>query len=112
MSAGAIEQLQDNQSRPIKPLAAKIRLKAIELTSRIEADPQKLFSDVVDDNAAQQSNRPGLLSDGETISFAMLADRINRYARWAPRAGIRKSGKYREMDSKACAGIVGGQIRL
>jgi fatty-acyl-CoA synthase len=91
MSAGAIELSQDNQPRQARPSAAKIWLKAIELTSRIETDPQRLFPDVVEDHAARQPERPALLSDSETLSYGILANRINRYARWALRAGI-KSG--------------------
>jgi fatty-acyl-CoA synthase len=89
MSAGAIEPSQDNQPRQAKPSAAKTWLKAIELTSRIEDDPRQLFSDVVENHAALQPDRPALLSDRETLSYGMLADRINRYARWALRAGIK-----------------------
>ena len=67
MSAGAIELSQDNEPRQVKPSAAKIWLKAIELTSRIEADPRRLFSDVVEVHAARQPDRPGLLSDSENF---------------------------------------------
>src|ERR1700760_1486704 len=89
MSADAIEMTQDNPPRQARPSAAKIWLKAIELTSRIETDPQRLFSDVVEDHAARQPDRPALLSDHETMSYGMLAGRINRYARWAQRTGIK-----------------------
>jgi fatty-acyl-CoA synthase len=87
MSAGALPQ--DAPERPAKPSTAKIWLKAIELTSRIEAAPQQLFSDVIELHAASQPDRPALLSDKETFSYGMLADRINRYARWALQAGIK-----------------------
>ncbi len=89
MSADAIDMSQDNQPRQAKPSAAKTWLKAIELTSRIETDPQQLFSDLVEGHAARQPDRPALLSDRETFSYGMLADRINRYARWALRTGIK-----------------------
>lgn len=71
-----------------KPSAAKIWLKAIELTARIEAEPTRLFADVIDDWAARQPDQPALISDQETLSYAQLAARINRYARWALAAGI------------------------
>ena len=89
MNAGVIEQPTDRTRRRGKPSAAKSWLKAIELTSRIEANPDRLFADVVEDWAARQPERPGLISDTETFSYRTLAERINRYARWALSAGIK-----------------------
>ena len=71
-----------------KPSAAKSWLKAIELTSRIETNPHRLFADVVDEWAERQPERPALLSDRETLSYRALAGRVNRYARWALSKGI------------------------
>jgi fatty-acyl-CoA synthase len=71
-----------------KPSAAKSWLKAIELTSRIEADPAKLFADVIEDWSRREPDRPALVSETETLSYRALANRINRYARWALSAGI------------------------
>src|SRR5271154_4878779 len=71
-----------------KPSAAKAWLKAIELTSRIEPNPQRLFADIVDDWTARQGDRPALMSDGESLTYRALSERINRYARWALEAGI------------------------
>jgi fatty-acyl-CoA synthase len=71
-----------------KPSAAKSWLKAIELTSRIEADPFRLFADVVEDWSQRAPDRAALISEAETFSYRALADRINRYARWALSAGI------------------------
>src|SRR6201996_3350937 len=80
------------QSLPrAKPSAAKAWLKAIELTSRIEPNPQRLFADILDDWAERQGDRAALVSDRETLSYRVLAERINRYARWALATGI-KSG--------------------
>jgi fatty-acyl-CoA synthase len=89
MNAGVIELSKDSRPQPGKPSAAKSWLKAIELTSRIEAAPHRLFADIVEDHAARQPDRPALLSDMETFSYRALADRINRYARWALSAGIK-----------------------
>jgi fatty-acyl-CoA synthase len=72
-----------------KPSAAKAWLKAIELTARIEADPHRLFADIVEELAARQGERPALASDGGTFTYRALAERINRYARWAIAAGIK-----------------------
>jgi fatty-acyl-CoA synthase len=88
MSAGVIEPSADHRQRRAKPSAAKSWLKAIELTSRIEADPRRLFADVVEDWAARQPDHPGLISETETFSYRALAERINRYARWALSAGV------------------------
>ena len=73
-----------------KPSTAKSWLKAIERTSRIEANPQRLFADIVEDWAAHQPDHPALLSDVETLSYRDLNARINRYARWALSAGVGK----------------------
>src|ERR1700755_122357 len=89
MSAGVIELPKQTLPRQGKPSAAKSWLKAIELTSRIETDPTRLFADIVEQHAARQPDRPGLLSDTETFSYGVLADRIKRYARWALSAGIK-----------------------
>jgi fatty-acyl-CoA synthase len=91
MGVSVIEPATDNQPRHAKPSAARSWLKAIELTSRIEAEPNKLFADIIEDHAARQPDRPSLLSEIESFSYAELAQRINRYARWALSAGI-KSG--------------------
>src|SRR5258708_20526845 len=67
--------------------AAKSWLKAIELTSRIEAESHRLFADIVEDWSARQPDRPALISEPTTLSYRELAARINRYARWALSAG-------------------------
>jgi fatty-acyl-CoA synthase len=87
MNAGVIEQSTGRPPRG-KPSAAKSWLKAIELTSRIEAEPARLFADVVEDWSQRQPDRPALISEAATFSYRMLAERINRYARWALSAGI------------------------
>ncbi len=105
MSAGVIDQATAEQPvaapRPpgkpptakpstAKPSTAKIWLKAIERTSRIEADPNRLFADLVEEWAERQPDRPALMSDRETLSYRELNERINRYARWALAQGIGK----------------------
>jgi fatty-acyl-CoA synthase len=69
--------------------AAKTWLKAIELTSRIDADPRRLFADIVEDWANKQPGHPAMISNGNSFSYRLLADRVNRYARWALLAGIK-----------------------
>src|SRR6202158_873199 len=87
MNTAVIDQPINSRLRG-KPSAAKSWLKAIELTSRIEADPCRLFADVVEDWSKRQPDRPSLISEIETFSYRTLAERINRYARWALSAGI------------------------
>jgi fatty-acyl-CoA synthase len=89
MNAGLIEYATETPPVRSRPSAAKAWLKAIELTSRIEANPQALFADVVDDWAKRQPDRPALISDRETLTYRALAARINRYARWALDAAIK-----------------------
>jgi len=89
MTADVIERSTAPVPAPGKPSAAKSWLKAIELTSRIEADPSRLFIDVVEGWAERQPDRPALLSDSETLSYRQLAERTNRYARWALAADIK-----------------------
>jgi fatty-acyl-CoA synthase len=88
VNAGVTEQTE-NQPRRRKPSAAKSWLKAIELTSGIEADPRRLFADLIEDWSERQPDCPGLISETETFSYRTLAERINRYARWALSAGIK-----------------------
>ena len=88
MTTGLIDR--PTESPPRKPSAARTWLKAIELTSRIEAEPSRLFADVVEDWASRQPDRPALVSDARTLSYRALAERINRYSRWALSAGLRR----------------------
>ena len=73
-----------------KPSAAKAWLRAIELTSRIELNPQRLFADIVEEWSARQGERPALLSDAGSLTYRALAERMNRYARWALASGIKR----------------------
>ena len=88
MNAGVIEPSANSTRSRGKPSAARSWLKAIELTSRIEADPHRLFADIVEDWSKRQPDRPALISETGTFSYRALAERINRYARWALSAGI------------------------
>ena len=68
--------------------AAKTWLQAIALTARIEAQPHRLFADIVEEWAQRQPDRPALLSDGQSFTYGELTARINRYARWARDLGL------------------------
>jgi fatty-acyl-CoA synthase len=87
VTTSVIHQVADRTS--VGKSTAKTWLKAIELTSRIDADPGRLFADIVEDWANKQPERPALIADSESFSYRVLADRVNRYARWALLAGIK-----------------------
>ncbi|WFU38822.1 long-chain-acyl-CoA synthetase [Bradyrhizobium sp. CB82] len=84
-----IEPTTRSSAPRLRPSTAKTWLNAIALTSRVEADPHRLFADVVQEWAQRQPGRLALLSDDQSISYGELAARINRYARWARGQGIR-----------------------
>jgi fatty-acyl-CoA synthase len=87
---GVIDQPTSSERSRGKPSAAKSWLKAIELTSRIEADPEALFADIVDHWARRQPDRAALISETGAFSYQALSKRINQYARWALASRIQK----------------------
>src|ERR1700736_3787857 len=89
MKAGVIQRATGSGAPQRRASAAKTWLKAIGLSSRIEAEPHRLFADVLEEWAQLQPGRPALLSDGQSFTYGGLAARINRYARWARSLGIR-----------------------
>ncbi|WP_456738682.1 MULTISPECIES: long-chain-acyl-CoA synthetase [unclassified Bradyrhizobium] len=68
--------------------AAKTWVQGITLTAGLEAQPHRLFADIVEEWAQRQPDRPALLSDGQSFTYAELTARINRYARWARGLGL------------------------
>jgi fatty-acyl-CoA synthase len=89
-NTGVIEPPTSGEPPRTKPSAAKSWLKAIELTSRIEANPRALFADAMDDWARRQPDRAALISEVETFSYRTLSKRINQYARWALASGVQR----------------------
>ena len=65
-------------------------LRALALTASIEKNPTHLLPDLVQDLAARFGEAPALLSAQECWSFAALAQRANRYSRWALAQGIKR----------------------
>jgi fatty-acyl-CoA synthase len=49
-----------------------------------------VLPDVIEDLAARYGERPALISDSETLTYAGLSARANRYARWALANGVNK----------------------
>jgi fatty-acyl-CoA synthase len=65
-------------------------LRSLKMTTPIAKHPDRVFPHVFDDAAAQFAERPALLCDREHFSYRTLAERSNRYARWALRQGLAK----------------------
>jgi fatty-acyl-CoA synthase len=70
--------------------ASKAWLRALEVTAPIARHPNRTFPVVVEELAERFGDAPALVSDGEILTFRLLAERSNRYARWAMTYGVRK----------------------
>ena len=68
---------------------ARAWMRALEATARAGADPTRTLPAVIGELGQKLGDRPALLSDRETMSFATLAQRINLYSRWALAEGIK-----------------------
>jgi fatty-acyl-CoA synthase len=70
--------------------AAQAWARALELTVSIARHPDRLLSTVIEERAEQFGDAPALLSDRECLTYRGLAERSNRYARWALSQGLGK----------------------
>jgi fatty-acyl-CoA synthase len=70
--------------------AAKAWLRALELTSPITRNRDRIFPVVVEELAARLGDSPALLSDRECLTYRGLIERANQYARWALNEGLAK----------------------
>ena len=70
--------------------AAQAWLRALELTARIPKHPHRILSTVIEELAEKFGEAPALLSDRECLTYRALAERSNRYARWALEQGLAK----------------------
>src|SRR5258705_8152650 len=70
--------------------ATKAWLRALEMTAPIARSPMRTFPVVVEELAERFGDAPALISDAEILSFRVLLDRSNRYARWAWVHGVAK----------------------
>jgi fatty-acyl-CoA synthase len=73
----------DRQQTP-----ARAWMRALEATVRAGEDPTRTLPVVISELGLRLGEKPALLSDRETVSFAGLAQRINRYSRWAIAEGV------------------------
>ena len=62
-------------------------LRALELTAPITTMRHRILPTVIEELAAQFGQAPALLSDRECLTYRALAERSNRYARWALEIG-------------------------
>jgi len=63
--------------------AARAWLRALELTAPIARHPRRILANVIEDLAETHGDAPALLSERERLTYRGLAERSNRYARWA-----------------------------
>jgi fatty-acyl-CoA synthase len=80
--------LERPQTPKLSP--SKDWVRALELTARIEKAPTRTLPVVIEELAATAPDAPALLSEREQFTFAELAGRARRYARWALGEGLGK----------------------
>ena len=68
----------------------KAWLRALALTAQIERAPERILSEVVEEQALERPDTPALLSDEGQLDYGELAASNRRYARWALAQGIGK----------------------
>jgi fatty-acyl-CoA synthase len=70
--------------------ASKAWLRALELTTPIVVNPQRIFPAVIEELTENFGEAQALLSDRECLTYRALAERSNRYSRWALDHDLRK----------------------
>src|SRR5271166_4038613 len=75
--------MQNNQPGRPSRLAQNRWLRALELTAPIAENPFRTFPVLVDELAQKFGPAPALLSAQGGLSYAALAIRCHKYARWA-----------------------------
>src|SRR3954447_22215177 len=71
-------------------ICARGALRALHMTTHIARNPARTFPKAVDELADRHGDAPALPSDRERFSYRDLAERSNRYARWALAQGLVK----------------------
>ena len=64
--------------------------RALKMTTPIARNPTRVFPVVIEELADRFGDAPALISDRERLSYRALAERANRYARWAPGENLAK----------------------
>ncbi len=80
----------DGPDRPLAESANRAWLRALSLTAQIERAPERVLAEAIEEHALIRPHAPALLADDETFSYAGLAERARRYARWALAEGLIK----------------------
>jgi fatty-acyl-CoA synthase len=68
--------------------AAQAWLRALAATAPITAHPRRTLPAFIEELAGTYADAPALLSERESLSYRELAERANRYARWAIELGV------------------------
>jgi fatty-acyl-CoA synthase len=79
-----LERLRDNA------MFAAGAWRSLRATMPIAKTPTRVFPQLFEDLAVRHGDRPALISDSETLTYRGLAERANRYARWALAQGLAK----------------------
>jgi fatty-acyl-CoA synthase len=66
-----------------KENASRDWLRALEATAPISRHPQRLLLDLIEARGATHGDAPALLAAHQSLTYRALAQRANRYARWA-----------------------------
>ena len=83
-----IETERPARRTAVRNTALRDWVRALEATAPIAANPHRLLPDVIRELAEAHGDAPALLSAGESLTYRTLANRSNRYARWALDAGV------------------------
>src|SRR5579863_4224218 len=75
---------------PTDRSGSRASLRALDMTSKIETQPLRIFPRVVETLGENFGQTPALFSLAENFSHAQLAARMRRYARWALAQGVTK----------------------
>jgi fatty-acyl-CoA synthase len=70
--------------------SARAWLHALELTTPITRNRDRILPTVIDEVAARMRDAPALLCDREVLTYGALSGRANQYARWALEQGLAK----------------------
>src|SRR6266571_2513932 len=81
---GLLERLQGDV------ITLKGAMRTLKMTTPIAKNPTRVFPAVVEELAEKFGEAPALLSDRERLTYRALAERSNRYARWALDQGLAK----------------------
>jgi fatty-acyl-CoA synthase len=65
-------------------------MRAVKKSGAIMKNPDRTFRDIVEELAAKHGDKPALISDRESFSYAQWNGRANRYARWMQAQSLRK----------------------